>query len=154
MQLLGPRGVLRGAFADRQHVLVALHVRAHGGLHQAREPIARGACSECDVVTHELLARSAVASRPLSSARAKKLRQESNVHGLAILPEHGGFGTDAYVFADHARDLAADKEIQALLLGDLIAHELGHLLLGEAGHSALAGIMHGPWQKQEREQAK
>jgi hypothetical protein len=36
------------------------------------------------------------------------------------------------------------------MLGHLMAHELGHLLLGVRSHSA-SGIMHVPWQKKELE---
>ena len=41
-----------------------------------------------------------------------------------------------------------------MILGHLMAHELGHLLLGEAGHPAGSGIMHVPWQTKELEQIK
>ncbi len=41
-----------------------------------------------------------------------------------------------------------------MILGHLIAHELGHLLLGEGGHSAGTGIMHVPWQTKELERIK
>jgi hypothetical protein len=37
---------------------------------------------------------------------------------------------------------------QGITLGDLIAHELGHLLLGTSEHS-VAGIMRARWQARE-----
>ena len=92
--------------------------------------------------------------RLLSNAMAQKLHRDSNVHGLALVREDGGFGEEAYVFADHARDLAAGEELQSLILGDLIAHELGHLLLGEGWHNTDGGIMHIPWGNKELEQAR
>jgi hypothetical protein len=92
--------------------------------------------------------------RLLSNAMAQKFHRDSNVCGLALVREDGGFGEEAYVFADRARELALDEELQSVILGHFIAHELGHLLLNDTGHPALSGIMHVPWQKQELQQAK
>lgn len=42
------------------------------------------------------------------------------------------------------------ESMKALILGHVMAHELGHLLLGAGSHSA-TGLMHVPWHKKELE---
>jgi hypothetical protein len=64
--------------------------------------------------------------------------------GYALPPEDGGFGAFAGVFHDRVRELVTSiNESEAL--GNVVAHELGHLLLGTGQHSA-AGIMKGEWR--------
>ena len=53
----------------------------------------------------------------------------------------------ANVYADRARELADRREFE-VILGWVIAHELGHLLLGRNAHSA-AGIMRARWRAQD-----
>ena len=64
--------------------------------------------------------------------------------GFAVPPEDGGFGVYAGVFHDRVRQPGASID-EAELLGSVVAHELGHLLLGTGQHSA-AGIMKGEWR--------
>ena len=45
----------------------------------------------------------------------------------------------------------SEKRLRALFLGHMMAHEVGHLLLG-TGHS-VDGIMHCPWNRQSRDLA-
>jgi hypothetical protein len=92
--------------------------------------------------------------RLLSNVMARAFPLGRDIYGFALLPINQGFGVVANVFADRAREMAPDEEWQRVILGHFIAHELGHLLLGEAGHSAGAGIMHVPWQTKELEQIK
>jgi hypothetical protein len=92
--------------------------------------------------------------RLLSNEMAQRFPVGGDIFGFALLPVYGGFGVVANVFADRARDITIDQELHRVILGHLIAHELGHLLLGQAGHSAGAGIMHVPWQTKELEQIK
>lgn len=50
----------------------------------------------------------------------------------------------AWVFFEHVRDFASQHDLlQATVLGHVIAHEIGHLLLRD-GHAA-TGIMRGKW---------
>ncbi len=67
--------------------------------------------------------------------------------GRAFLPEHGaGYLADAYF--QSVQDLAGRHQIDAeVLLGFVIAHELGHLLLGP-GH-APDGVMRARWNISE-----
>jgi hypothetical protein len=92
--------------------------------------------------------------RLLSDEMAQRFRLGSDIYGIAAVPANGGFGVVANVFADRASGMSTDKGSQTVILGNLIAHELGHLLLGEVRHSAGAGIMHVPWQTKELEQIK
>src|SRR4026209_306085 len=92
--------------------------------------------------------------RLLSYEMARRFPVGNDIYGFALLPINQGFGVVANIFADRAREMAPDEEWQRVILGHFIAHELGHLLLGESGHSAGAGIMHVPWQTKELEQIK
>jgi hypothetical protein len=52
--------------------------------------------------------------------------------GVAMVANH----YLAYVFTDRIADLAARKsQLTSSLIGDVIAHEVGHLLLPESGHT-------------------
>lgn len=65
----------------------------------------------------------------------------SGVHG----PTPGGF---ANIFWDRVKDLSSNSGLSCSeVLGDAMAHELGHLLMG-SGHSAW-GIMRAHWKLQE-----
>jgi hypothetical protein len=73
-----------------------------------------------------------------------------DVFGYALLPADGGFGLAAAVYADRIQELPDGGECAGVILGRVIAHELGHLLLGRNGHST-TGIMHTPWRSQDLE---
>jgi len=72
----------------------------------------------------------------------------NEVFGVAFLSREGtGCYTD--VFFDQALALHADSNVGlADILGNVVAHELGHLLLGSNSH-AVAGIMRVRWQGEE-----
>ncbi len=89
--------------------------------------------------------------RIVSSREAERFGLVAHEFGRAWLPTDGGFGQVAAVYGDRARKI--EKEInspEGTLLGHLVAHELGHLLLG-AGSHAPTGIMHIPWYLRELE---
>jgi len=89
-----------------------------------------------------------------SSSLAGPLGLEDRVMGLA--PGIGPDRTLVYVFYDRVKALAHrqaagqfDGDILAAasegqILGEMIAHEIGHVLLDMPGHSE-TGIMRGPW---------
>jgi hypothetical protein len=82
---------------------------------------------------------------------AERLRQAQDSFGFALYPEDGSFATVANVFAHDAEQLANRRGVrQGVILGHLMAHELGHLLLGTGSHSS-SGIMHVPWHLKELE---
>ena len=92
--------------------------------------------------------------RLLSRSMAQKLPLGREIFGLALLPPDGEFGVMANVCAGCAQEMTEGNESpRSGILGHLMTHELGHLLLGTATHSA-AGIMHIPWRTQELERIK
>jgi hypothetical protein len=65
--------------------------------------------------------------------------------GYSLVDRESGGGTLATVYLDRIERLAADSATPAApLLGRAIAHEIGHLLLGDNRHSA-DGIMRAVW---------
>lgn len=56
---------------------------------------------------------------------------------------------DAWIFYDRVKDFALEQRLTfERLLGSVMAHELGHLLLNENRHSD-TGLMHGHWSRGE-----
>jgi hypothetical protein len=72
----------------------------------------------------------------------------NEVFGVAFLsPEGTGCYSD--VFYDRVAELHANWNVAlADILGNVIAHELGHLLLGSNSHASM-GIMRAHWQGEE-----
>jgi hypothetical protein len=69
--------------------------------------------------------------------------------GVALEDAEGGWGSDAWIFCDLVKDAAAQRQLtQWVLLGTVIAHELGHLLLSTNSHSAF-GLMRANWSRKE-----
>lgn len=64
------------------------------------------------------------------------------VSGYALLPDH--LAAVYYDYLPRAPRGGSNQNDAALILGCVIAHELGHLLLGARGHS-IAGIMQADW---------
>ena len=77
---------------------------------------------------------------------------QPGVVGIAQLPPAGGFGYMAYVFYQRVEELCGHEFPKAPVLGHMIAHELGHLLLGSNTHSRSI-IMHVPWRSWELQRA-
>lgn len=91
------------------------------------------------------------ALRLLSRQMAERRKLDPMTFGLALFSEDGGFGTIVNVYSHRAKELAKGREkSHAVILGHLMAHELGHLLLGVGSHSA-SGLMHVPWRKKQLE---
>jgi hypothetical protein len=92
-----------------------------------------------------------LAVRILSQSMAERMRQARDCFGFALYPEDGSFATLANVFAHHADQISNRHRVrQGVILGHIVAHELGHLLLGAGSHSN-SGIMHVPWLPKELE---
>ena len=86
--------------------------------------------------------------RLLSNTMAERFPLGHDFFGFALLPVSGGFGVMANVFAERAKEMAGSTASLSVILGDLMAHELGHLLLSQSAHS-VAGIMRGEWRTRE-----
>ena len=79
---------------------------------------------------------------------------EGNVFGHALLAREGEFSNVASVFFHRVEQLAAETETaEDVILGHMLAHEAGHLLLGVGSHSK-RGIMHIPWREDDLKRAK
>ena len=76
-------------------------------------------------------------------AVSKQVRNRTDVLGVATLDEKGA-GYHGYVFYDRVQKLAEARKLSDTLRGDVLAHELGHLLLGSTAHS-ISGLMSGQW---------
>src|SRR5262249_17442919 len=71
--------------------------------------------------------------RILPDSMSRRWRSADDTLGFAAV--RGQKGCDAWVFYDRVNDLAVKENITfERLLGAVIVHELGHLLLGENGH--------------------
>jgi len=90
--------------------------------------------------------------RLLSNSMTEKLQPKSDIFGAAHLANNQDFADVADIYADRTRELAKGFELD-VILGRVMAHELGHLLLGKGAHSA-AGIMHTPWRARDLESTR
>jgi hypothetical protein len=80
-------------------------------------------------------------------AMNRKVRDRIDVLGTAY-PDEKGAGYFAYVFYDRIQELAQRRRLGPALLADVMAHEIGHLLLGSTSHSA-SGIMCAHWNYEQ-----
>jgi hypothetical protein len=76
-----------------------------------------------------------------------QVRDRIDVLGTSY-PDELGAGYFAYVFYDRVRELAQRRTLGHALLADVMAHEIGHLLLGSNSHS-LSGIMCARWDAEQ-----
>ena len=72
-------------------------------------------------------------------------RSPRDLLGSSMVDLEGQAGTLATIYEDRVASLATEAHVDSgRLLGRAIAHEIGHLLLGTAGH-APAGLMRACW---------
>jgi hypothetical protein len=83
----------------------------------------------------------------LPRATAAHVRDRGEVLGTALVDEKGA-GFYAYTFYDRVQRVAEERKLGHALLGDVLAHEIGHLLLGSNSHS-VSGIMSAHWYGEE-----
>jgi len=82
-----------------------------------------------------------------SHAMNAQVRDRIDVLGTSY-PDEQGAGYFAYVFYDRVRELAQRRTLGHTLLADVMAHEVGHLLLGSNSHS-VSGIMCARWDAEQ-----
>src|SRR5262249_36329077 len=106
----------------------------------------------CAKGTLECSQRPGPASLVLTILKHGDKMASEDVLGLAVQGE-AGLGTNFYIFEGKLNEITGTTHIHpSLLLGDAIAHEIGHLLKGSHSHSA-TGIMSGRWSRRELEAA-
>ena len=97
--------------------------------------------------------------RILPEDMAARVPLNGKVFGYAAVPSgDDGFGTVASIFHHRVAELIAEKRQRvggrlysnAVVLGRILAHELGHLMLGRNSHSR-SGIMAFPWGPKQLE---
>jgi hypothetical protein len=75
------------------------------------------------------------------------VRDRKDVLGDALVDEKG-VGFYAYAFYDSVQKLAEEHRLGHTLLGNVLGHEIGHLLLGSRSHT-VSGIMSAHWNGDE-----
>jgi hypothetical protein len=83
-------------------------------------------------------------------ATARHLGLTAEAWGIALVPRGADSGSVAIVMGDKLKESTVSCP-PGILLAHVMAHEVGHLLLG-AGHT-LTGIMKGPWSVEDLEAA-
>jgi len=111
--------------------------------------------SEGEDCRRQLGLKSSLVLRILPRRMAKKTGLHSSHFGFALPTSGNDFGYIANVFYHRVGELARSRghEETAIILGHLMAHEMGHLLLGLGSHSAM-GIMHVPWARDQLDRAR
>jgi hypothetical protein len=107
------------------------------------------AVTDADVAKHTACNRPIGAAefilKILTKAQTAQFPKGDDQLGQALDCPKGQGGCSAYVFYSDVRELArADDAPEFRLLGHVIAHEIGHMLLGQNSHSA-TGIMQADW---------
>jgi hypothetical protein len=97
------------------------------------------------------LAPTTLVVRILPRSQAERFKQPPFVFGFAQTVHSGGFGHYANVFYHRVEELSGIfTSSTPVVLGHVIAHEMGHLLLGHGGHSR-TGLMTANWDRSELE---
>ena len=91
----------------------------------------------------------------LPESMSKKYGLPKGVFGFALPANQGGFGRTVNVFHGRVFDMAyygpvggGFEAAQAVILGHVLAHEIGHVFLGPGSHSE-KGIMGFPWGRKQ-----
>ena len=90
-----------------------------------------------------------VSLRILPRTMAERLQAGATAFGITLYPEGDGFPTTTNIFHERVTLLASlGVAYESVTLGHVMAHELGHVLLGSGSHSR-GGIMHVPWRAKD-----
>jgi hypothetical protein len=78
----------------------------------------------------------------LSEQSTRRLLDHANAFGMALETPNGSFASRGYIFYGRIQNKCAEQHDinEASLLGAVVVHEIGHLLLGPNSHSS-SGIM-------------
>jgi hypothetical protein len=81
----------------------------------------------------------------LMPARLAPAELPEGIFGFALMSTTSGFARTANVYYDRVGAIADGRKYRlAVVLGAMMAHEIGHLLLGQGSHS-MYGLMSLPW---------
>jgi len=87
--------------------------------------------------------------RILPQWQAERFKQHPAVFGFAQSDPSGGFGYYASIFYHRVEELSGSwTSSTPVVLGHVMAHEMGHLMLGHGGHSR-TGLMTANWDRKE-----
>ena len=141
-------GVLAKALSESERIFRRAGIETHwlGCAVPGREVETKPSCKAKPGATD-------IQVRILPRKMAQGLMKHHSEFGLAFTAAGDGFGSNASIFYQRVEELSERRHTsKSLLLGHLIAHEIGHLLLGSNSHSR-SGIMHVPWNRAQVERA-
>lgn len=85
----------------------------------------------------------------VESAKARHFPVAKGSYGFAVGSANNEFTSNAWIFYDLLQKSASELQLNtALVLGNIIAHELGHLLIGANAHSKW-GLMRARWTRED-----
>jgi hypothetical protein len=132
-------------------LMAAAEAEVHRIFHKAGVGTLWRNCSEKGVKTQPAGCHSVgsnyVLLKVLPHAMSGEMRDRADVLGMALLDEKG-VGYYAYAFYDQIQRMADERRLAPTLLGHVLAHEIGHLLLRSNSHP-ISGIMSGRWTGEE-----
>ena len=83
----------------------------------------------------------------LPKSMAERIEAPRLDFGLSMIPKDEGLAFNTSIFYHRVEAIAKKGGVsRVVILGHILAHEIGHLLLGRGSHSE-SGIMHVPWDK-------
>ena len=147
---------------DRPQIVVALYNDAHvaaAPLSSAQDRAAKilrragvdliwQSCGDPDTRTSQSCPQTSASGHFALRIVLRSQNLKSEIFGVAFLGKDG-YGTQADVFFDEVAKLNANSSVSLPdLLGSVIAHELGHLILGTSSHAS-SGIMRRRWESVE-----
>lgn len=139
-----PAGVRREALAECSRILEAAGVPTTW---TEGDPEAEEAHSLDMTVRTEAPSEAFEARRSLAIRFVRGLPREAWRGALGFALPNAGYGVSATVFYDRIEALPAVVPLgRARLLANVLAHEIGHVLLGSNAHSR-SGIMKGIWSR-------
>jgi hypothetical protein len=104
---------------------------------------------EPDAGAPSIEVRLAILPRDMADKKCRAARLAEGVMGTAVSGAEAANGRIAYVFYDRIAQVARSQNTPMVRgLGHIIAHEVGHLLLGENSH-ADQGLMRPNWNPRE-----
>jgi hypothetical protein len=102
---------------------------------------------QSDAGCQPLLDHTYVVMRILPRNLSAHLRYHQDTFGISEV-HSDRIGSLSYVFYDRVEEQTQNLDLRAVLVGHLMAHELGHLLLGPTSHSR-TGIMCAVWRPED-----